>query len=145
MLFEGGVVVGVSGFARRCGGLWRYLIVRAQGRTSVELERERTRATAEALRSMAGDCELLEYERDGRLRVIRRSGSPPASGPGGPSGPPMAPPSGSYIYGPSPLRLLAFSSALPALFAVDALCAWGGDRQWMRFAGQGGEGCCHFG
>jgi len=61
---------------RRCGGLWRFLAVRAEGRTAVELERERNRATAEVIRLLPGDCELLEYEPKGRLRVIRRSGPP---------------------------------------------------------------------
>ena len=86
MVVEGGVMAGVAGVVRRCGGLWRYLIVRAQGRTAVELEMERNRATSEALRSLPGDCELLEFERDGRLRVIRRAG-PSLAGPGGTGGP----------------------------------------------------------
>ena len=67
-------ITGIAGVPRRCGGLWRYLIVRAKGRTAVELERERNRATAEALRLLPTNCELLEYEREGRLRVIRKSG-----------------------------------------------------------------------
>ena len=70
---------GITGITWRCGGLWSYLIVRAKGRTAVELERERNRATAEALRLLSSHCELLEYEREGRLRVIRRSG--PATAP----------------------------------------------------------------
>lgn len=75
----GGNLVCISGIARRCGGLWRYLIVRAQGRTAVELERERNRATATALRLLPDGCELLEYEREGRLRIVRRN--VPAAGP----------------------------------------------------------------
>jgi hypothetical protein len=67
-------IVGFTGMTRCCSGLWRFLIVRASGRTAVELERERNRATAEVIRSLPRDCELLEYEREGRLRVIRRSG-----------------------------------------------------------------------
>jgi hypothetical protein len=66
--------VGVLGMVRRCGGLWTFLIVRARGRTQVELERERNRATAEVIQLLPGDCELLEFEPEGRLRVIRRSG-----------------------------------------------------------------------
>jgi len=64
----------IAGVTRRCGGLWRFLIAREEGRTAIELERERNRATAEALRLVSGGCELLEFERDGRLRVIRGSG-----------------------------------------------------------------------
>jgi hypothetical protein len=72
----------IPGIARCCGGLWRLLIVRARGRTAIELERERNRATAEVIRLLPSDCELLEYEPEGRLRVIRRTGSTvPASAP----------------------------------------------------------------
>jgi hypothetical protein len=70
-----GSIAGLAGITRCCGGLWRFLIVRAKGRTAVELERERNRATAEVIRLLPGGCELLEYEPKGRLRVIRRSGS----------------------------------------------------------------------
>lgn len=66
----------IAGIARCGGGLWRYLIARTESRAAIELERERNRATAEALQMLPGDCELLEYEREGRLRVIRRSGRP---------------------------------------------------------------------
>ena len=66
-------LVGISGITRHCSGLWRYLSIRAQGRTAVELERERNRATAEVIQLLPEDCELLECEREGRLRVIRRS------------------------------------------------------------------------
>jgi hypothetical protein len=69
----GSGLVGISEITRRCGGLWRYLIVRAQGRAAVELERERNRATARALQLLPDGCELLEYEREGRLRVIRKN------------------------------------------------------------------------
>jgi hypothetical protein len=70
-------IAGIAGMTRRCGGLWRFLIARAEGRTAVELEHERNRATAEAIRLLLpGDCDLLEYEREGRLRVIRKSGQP---------------------------------------------------------------------
>jgi hypothetical protein len=68
----------IAGMTRRCSGLWRFLIAREEGRAAVELERERNRATAEALRLVSGGCELLEFERDGRLRVIRSSGLPTA-------------------------------------------------------------------
>jgi len=71
-----GGIAGLAGVTRRCGGLWRFLIVRAKGRTAVELERERNRATAEIIQVLPSDCELLEYEPKGRLRVIRRSGPP---------------------------------------------------------------------
>jgi hypothetical protein len=70
----------VRGIAGRCGGLWRYLIVRAQGRTALELERERNRATMSALRLLPDCCELLEYESEGRLRIIRRTGPAARSG-----------------------------------------------------------------
>ena len=69
----------IAGITRRCSGLWRFLIAREEGRTAIELERERNRATAEALRLVSGGCELLEFERDGRLRVIRRPGLPVAA------------------------------------------------------------------
>ena len=69
----GGALVGISGITRWCGGLWRYLSIRAQGRTAVELERERNRATAEVIHLLPEGYELLECEREGRLRVIRRS------------------------------------------------------------------------
>ena len=71
-----GGIAGIAGMTRRCGGLWRFLIARVEGRTAIELERERNRATAEAIRLLPSDCELLEYEREGRLRVIRKSGQP---------------------------------------------------------------------
>ena len=69
-------IAGIAGMTRRCGGLWRFLIAREEGRTAIELERERNRATAEALRLVSGGCELVEFEPDGRLRVIRRPGQP---------------------------------------------------------------------
>jgi hypothetical protein len=70
-----GSIAGLAGvIRRRCDGMWRFLIVRAKGRTAVALECERNRATAEVIRLLPGDCELLEYEPKGRLRVIRRSG-----------------------------------------------------------------------
>jgi hypothetical protein len=65
---------GITGIARCWEGLWRFLTVRAKGRTAVELERERNRATAEVIRLLPRDCEVLEYEPNGRLRVIRRVG-----------------------------------------------------------------------
>jgi hypothetical protein len=65
--------IGAFVTARRCGGLWQYLIARAKGKTSLELERERNRATVEALRQLPPGYEILEYEREGRLRVIRRN------------------------------------------------------------------------
>ena len=69
-----GSIAGLVGVTRRCGGLWKFLIVRASGRTAMDLERERNRATAEVIRLLPGDCEFLEYEPKGRLRVIRRAG-----------------------------------------------------------------------
>ena len=69
-----GSIAGLVGVTRRCGGLWKFMITRASGRTAVELERERNRATAEVIRLLPGDCEFLEYEPKGRLRVIRRPG-----------------------------------------------------------------------
>ena len=47
---------------RRCSGLWRFLVVRTKGRVAVELEQERNRATAEVIRLLPENCELLEYE-----------------------------------------------------------------------------------
>jgi hypothetical protein len=58
--------------ATRCfGGLWKYLIARTSGRTAIELERERNRATEAVLQLLPAGAEMLEYEHDGRLRVIR--------------------------------------------------------------------------
>jgi hypothetical protein len=69
-----GSITALAGITRRCSGLWRFLIVRAQGRVAVELERERNRATAEVIQLLPDNCELLEYEPRGRLRVIRKPG-----------------------------------------------------------------------
>jgi len=66
---------GIIGVTRCCGGLRRFLIARARGRTAIELERERNRATATVIRLLPPDSELLEYEPEGRLRIIRMSGS----------------------------------------------------------------------
>lgn len=65
------VFCGITGIARCCGGLWRYLVVRVNGRTAIELERERNRATAVAIGLLPPGAELLESEPGGRLRVIR--------------------------------------------------------------------------
>lgn len=69
-----GSITALAGITRRCSGLWRFLIVRNQGRVALELERERNRATAEVLQVLPDNCELLEYEPTGRLRVIRKLG-----------------------------------------------------------------------
>jgi hypothetical protein len=69
-----GSIVGLAGVTRLWGGPWRFLILWVEGRRAVELERERNRATAEMIRLLPRNCELLEYEPKGRLRVIRRSG-----------------------------------------------------------------------
>ena len=78
MLWRG--ITGITGFTRCCNGLWRFLITRTKGRVAIELKRERNRATADVIRLLPGDCELVEYEPEGRLRVIRRS-RPTATGP----------------------------------------------------------------
>ena len=78
-----GGIVGLAGATRRCAGLWRYLAVRVKGRVAVELEQERNRATAEVIRLLPENCEFLEYEPAGRLRVIRRTG-PADSSPAAP-------------------------------------------------------------
>jgi hypothetical protein len=67
-----GSITALAGITRRCSGLWRFLVVRAQGRVAVELERERNRATAEVIQLLPDNCELLEYEPMGRLRIIRK-------------------------------------------------------------------------
>ena len=64
-------VFGFTGIARCCLGLWQFLTARANGRASVELERERNRGTAEAIKLLPPGAELLENEPTGRLRVIR--------------------------------------------------------------------------
>ena len=63
--------LGIAGVSRCCGGLWRYLLVRANGRTEIELECERNRATAALISLLPPGAELLESEPGGRLRVIR--------------------------------------------------------------------------
>ncbi len=73
-------ITGIRSITRCCGGLWRYLIVRDRGQTAVELECERNRATAEAIVLLPVNSELLEYEPNGRLRVIRKA-APDASAP----------------------------------------------------------------
>jgi hypothetical protein len=70
-----GSITALAGITRRCSGLWRLLTVRAQGRVALELERERNRATAEVIQVLPDNCELLEYEPMGRLRIIRKLGS----------------------------------------------------------------------
>lgn len=75
------------GAASRClSGLWAFLIARVHGRTvlalaqerhqvAVQLERERNKATAQAIELLPPGAELLEREPTGRLRIIRM---PPA-------------------------------------------------------------------
>jgi hypothetical protein len=75
-----GSITALAGITRRCSGLWRFLVVRAQGRAAVELERERNHATAEVIQLLPDNCELLEYEPMGRLRIIRKLG-PATTGP----------------------------------------------------------------
>jgi hypothetical protein len=64
-------LLGIVGAAPRTDNLWKYLTARMHGRTAVALERERNIATATAIRLLPAGAELLEYEREGRLRVIR--------------------------------------------------------------------------
>lgn len=71
-----GGFAGIARVTQSCGGLWRFLIVWSKGRTAIELERERNRATAEVVQLLSSGDELLEYEPNGRLRVIRKSGAP---------------------------------------------------------------------
>lgn len=66
---------GFKSIAGFCSGMWSYLSTRANGRTAVELERERNLGTAEAIRALPPGAELLENEPDGRLRVIRMPGA----------------------------------------------------------------------
>jgi len=68
-----------AGATRYFGGLWKYLAARASGRTAIELERERNRATAAAIQLLPAGAEMMEYEREGRFRVIRmpKAGDPP--------------------------------------------------------------------
>jgi hypothetical protein len=60
------------GIARSSGGLWQYLTERTRGRTAIRLEQERNQATAAVIRALPPGGELLEYEPQGRLRIIRR-------------------------------------------------------------------------
>jgi len=66
-----------------CSGMWSYLTARANGRTAVELERQRNLGTAEAIKALPPGAELVENEPNGRLRVIRmpdRQQRPPIVG-----------------------------------------------------------------
>jgi hypothetical protein len=62
------------GIARSDGGLWQYLTERTRGRTAIRLEQERNQATTAVIRALPPGGELLEYEPQGRLRIIRRPG-----------------------------------------------------------------------
>ncbi len=62
-------------------GMWSYLTARVHGRTVIELEKERNRGTAEAIRSVPYGGELIENEPGGRLRIIRMPGCTPISPP----------------------------------------------------------------
>jgi hypothetical protein len=73
MVFWRGIL-GITGTTRCCNGLWTFLIIKARGRTAIELEHERNVATAKAIELLPRGSELLEYEPDGRLRVIRMYG-----------------------------------------------------------------------
>jgi hypothetical protein len=87
-----------SGITRGCAGLWEFLTARVQARKAVELERERNSGTATALQLLPPGAELLEYERDGRLRVIRmpdRPAVPPEEIRDTPPEPPRELPDGS--------------------------------------------------
>jgi hypothetical protein len=64
------------GFARGCTGVWGFLTARVCARTAVELERERNAGTRSVLRLLPPGGELVEYERSGRLRVIRMPDHP---------------------------------------------------------------------
>jgi hypothetical protein len=67
-----GSITALAGITRRCSGLWNFLVVRAQVQLAIDLERERNRATAEVIQLLPDHCELLEYEPNGRLRVVRK-------------------------------------------------------------------------
>lgn len=81
MLLASGLV-GIFRLPRPRSGLWEYLIVRIEGRTIMDLERERNRATARVVELLPPGGELLEYEREGRFRLVRKS-----AGSGGPAWP----------------------------------------------------------
>lgn len=66
-----GVGLGFKSIARFCSGLWDYLTARVQGRTAVELERERNHGTTEMIKALPPGAELLENEPNGRSRMIR--------------------------------------------------------------------------
>lgn len=63
-------------FSRGRVGLWRFLIARDAGRTSLRLEQERNAATAAVLSLLPPGGELLESEPGGRTRLIRKSSVP---------------------------------------------------------------------
>lgn len=72
------MTVGWRGFRDFSGwGMWSYLVARVNGRTAIELERERNRGTVEAVRSVPYGGELIENEPGGRLRIIRMPGCTP--------------------------------------------------------------------
>lgn len=62
------------GITHSCAGLWQYLAERTRGQIAVRLEQERNQATAAVLGALPPGGELLEYEPQGRLRIIRLPG-----------------------------------------------------------------------
>jgi len=73
---------GLESIAKCCSGLWQFLTARVNGRTAVELERERNRGTAEVIKVLPPGAELLENEPNGRLRAAPDA-PPPGSAPSG--------------------------------------------------------------
>ena len=59
------------GIPRRCAGIWQFLNSWINGRTAVQLERERNRATADVIQLLPPGSDFFESESAGRTRVIR--------------------------------------------------------------------------
>lgn len=70
-----------SGIARGCSGLWAFLTARTRGRARVDLERERNRGTAQAIRLLPPGAELVEGDPSGWRRAIRMPDTQPARPP----------------------------------------------------------------
>lgn len=67
---------GLGGITRLGTGLWDYLTEKAKGRAAVALEREWNVGTVETIKALSrGGGEVVDYDPNGRFRMIRRSGS----------------------------------------------------------------------
>lgn len=65
------ILGGLKSVARFCSGMWSHLTERVKARTTVLLEQERNRGTANVIRLLPPGAELFETEANGRTRIIR--------------------------------------------------------------------------